>query len=570
MKRLIFISFLLLTSHIISAQNISMEVSADEVEVGEAFLVTYNIDGNAKDFKLPELKDFKTYESGKSTNVSIINGKMSRSTGYNITFIPLKKGTFDIPPGTAIFKDKEVKSSGFTIKVVENGNKSAFGGGNTTQNNQNPDAPSNNWKENILLIAQADKNQMYVGEQVTITYKLLRRIDYQSMEIDKLPVFNGFLSEEMEIPSDKTEGTMEYKGKKYYYQAFRKVALFATQAGKQTIDPLSARGVILTEDEDPFFGSSSFFGSSFFTNTTPLQVYISSNKLNIQVLPLPEENKPANFSGAVGQFDVSRNILSTQILQDQSSILEINITGNGNIKNIIAPKIQTGSLVDIYDPEIKDDFRKRGDIYGGSRKFTYAIVPKSTGNTTIPEDNFVYFDPKQKQYITKHLPEINLTILPKSVDTHSDSGEAELHTNIKDQLTESKNKSLVPIAISACSVLLLFSLVLIVRKKKKEKNKQKEDIIAWPDMSQYQGKEKYAVLGQSVRENVKKALQTNVISDSELLSQITDHDVREKLSFILHSCDRAAYSPMEVIAVDELEKLAKDIFPGIKKEGENV
>ena len=77
MKYLISISFLLFASYFVEAQNISVEVSANEVGVGEAFLVTYNVDGNAQNFSVPEVKDFKIYESGKSTSVSIASKTLS-------------------------------------------------------------------------------------------------------------------------------------------------------------------------------------------------------------------------------------------------------------------------------------------------------------------------------------------------------------------------------------------------------------------------------------------------------------------------------------------------------------
>lgn len=561
--RIIFFIAFLLFSTAISAQSISIQVSADQVSVGESVLISYTMDGSVEDFSLPEFKGFKVYQSGQSTNVSIINGKVSKSITYNITIVPLSAGTFEIAPAKAVVNGKKVASSPFSIEVLNNGNqpRSQNQGQNpnaqsTPRPSQRIDPPSENWKDNIFLIAEVDKKQLFVGEQVTITYKLLRRLDYQTMEVDKLPVFKGFLSEEMEIPNHQSEGVTEYRGQRFYYQSFRKVALFAAQSGPQTIDPLSVRGVVLIPEKDPFFGTT------IFQSSTPQMVLIKSNALQIDVLPLPTQNQPENFSGAVGQFDASRTISSNNIAQGQSATMSIDIRGWGNLKAISPLKVELGNSVEGFEPEITDNPKKNGESYGGIRTFNYAVVPQKTGNIIIPPYEFVYFDPQEKTYITKELPEIALNVSPAQAENDPESSKGKhFQAQLKSGLKEENRSSALPVAIALASglPLMAFMGLLVWRRKKAELISDKSSsAFQWPDLDKYTDQKKYSVLAQALRTKLQQELKITATSDTDILQKIEDQALQQKIAFVLLSCDRAAYSPMQSTSIQELKNLAED------------
>ncbi len=560
--RIIFFIAFLLFSTAISAQSISIQVSADQVSVGESVLISYTIDGSVDDFSLPDFKGFKVYQSGQSTNVSIINGKVSKSITYNITIVPLSAGTFEIAPARAVVNGKKVASSPFSIEVLNNGNqpRSQNQGQNSygqtaPQSSQRIDPPTENWKDNILLLAEADKKKIYVGEQVTITYKLLRRLDFQTMEVEKLPVFKGFLSEEMEIPNHQAEGVMEYRGQRFYYQAFRKVALFAAQAGKQTIDPLIARGVILIPDKDPFFGTT------LFQTTTPKMAVISSNSLQVEVIPLPVENQPENFSGAVGQFDASRTVSSSNIAQGQSATMSVDIRGWGNLKAISPLKVDLGSSVEGFEPEIIDNPKKNGESYGGIRTFNYAVVPQKTGNIIIPPYEFVYFDPHEKNYITKELPEIALSVSPAQAGNEQEISKGKhFQAELKSGLTAENKSSALPVTIALASgfPFMAFIGLLVWRRKKSELIPDRSLAgFQWPDLDQFPEQKKYSVLAQALRTKLQQDLKITATSDADILQKIEDPTLQQKIAFVLLSCDRAAYSPMQSTS-KELKNLAED------------
>lgn len=554
MKTTLFFAFLWM-SQLVWAQNISVQVSADRVGVGESFLVNYTLEGDVEDFTLPEFRDFKVFQSGKSTNMSIINGKITKSVGYNITVVPLSVGIFEIAPAKAVINGKKVSSPSFTIEVIGNNTDPR-----TQQQNKNQkiDAPTDDWRENILLLAEVDKKQIYVGEQVTVTYKLLRRLDFQSMEVEKMPVFKGFLSEEMEIPPQQSEGVMDYNGKKYYFQAFRKVALFGAQSGKQAIDPLVARGVILIPERDPFFGTT------IFSTTVPKMVVFSSNTLNIEVLSLPITNQPSNFSGAVGQFQAQRIVNNIQPMQGEATTVKIDVNGWGNLKAIQAIRLKNTTSYELFEPEINDTPRKNGEIYGGTRSFQYSLVPEKSGEIIIPKEEFVYFDPEQKSYITQDLPEIKLTVGEKTFHQEEMADGQVFVSQIKDQLQDNSNAtSNLPIALAVVSGIPFLAFIFGAawwKRKDASSIQTEKSLLKLSDFKEDSDKNNFSVLAQEFRTSLKDLLQVDASTDDVLLNSITDETLKQRAGFVLHSCDRAAYSPLLSISIIELKSLAEGIL----------
>ena len=92
--------------------------------------------------------------------------------------------------------------------------------------------------ENLYIKAIVDKNKVYKGEQVTVTYKLYNRLTIASqMSINKLPQYQGFWAEELETASNITFNTEVINGKQFRVGILKKVALFPTQTGKLEVTP---------------------------------------------------------------------------------------------------------------------------------------------------------------------------------------------------------------------------------------------------------------------------------------------------------------------------------------------
>ena len=117
MKKLILTIFTALFALVTYAQtDIKVEVHR-VVEVGEQFNVTFIIEGenSVSDFSWAPSSDFQLLwgpQSGRSSNVQIVNGKMTKSVQSTYTYVlrASQAGKFTIPAATAKVKKEEISS----------------------------------------------------------------------------------------------------------------------------------------------------------------------------------------------------------------------------------------------------------------------------------------------------------------------------------------------------------------------------------------------------------------------------------------------------------------------------
>jgi hypothetical protein len=153
--------------------------------------------------------------------------------------------------------------------------------------------------------------------------------------------------------------------------------------------------------------SSSFF-DDFFDSFANVKATIVSDPVNINVNALP--SPPANFSGAVGHFDLNSSITTTSVKENDPVTIKLNVSGNGNIKLINAPKLQLPPDFEAYDPKTTSNFNASADGVNGSISFEYLFLPRNAGDYTIPPVDFVYFDPSTGRYVTKSSQDFKIRV----------------------------------------------------------------------------------------------------------------------------------------------------------------
>jgi hypothetical protein len=129
------------------------------------------------------------------------------------------------------------------------------------------------------------------------------------------------------------------------------------------------------------------------------------------VKPLPESNKPADFSGAVGKFTFKVVPSRTTIKAGESLDLEVSVAGSGNLKLFTLPKPVVPSAFEMYDPEHKENVSTPLSGMTGKILDKYAIIPQFKGKYAIKPMSFTYFDLNTKSYKTVTSPEIMVTVL---------------------------------------------------------------------------------------------------------------------------------------------------------------
>ncbi len=397
-SQIIVLLFLASIAWQVNAQQ--FEASVDNTSVGqnERFQVYFtfsNADINkASNFIPPSFEGFRILSGpNQSSNMQIINGKVSGSLTYSYILQTQEMGSFAIGSASINCEGKNYTTETLNIKVTK-------ASGNINQGDTNGGISNEDLAKNVFIVATADKQSVYQGEQISVTYKLYTRLNISSPQISKLPTYNGFWVEELETSNNISFDIEMYQGQRFRSAIIKKAALFPTKSGELTITPFELNVPVLIRRQrtsrDIF---DDFFNDSFFGRTETIEFLAKSNQLKIDVKSLPEAGKPASFNGAVGDFNFSADVNKKSVETNESLTMKISIKGRGNIKLLDVPKINVPAGFEKFDPKVSENISRKGTV-SGTKEVEYLVVPRIPGSKEIPAVEFSYFDPGKKKYIS--------------------------------------------------------------------------------------------------------------------------------------------------------------------------
>jgi hypothetical protein len=389
------------------AQSFTATASKTTVGVGEQFQVDFTLGGNGNAFTPPPFTDFQN-AGGPFTSSSFqyINGVNSQSMAYTYVLIPKKEGTFTIGAATIHSGSKTLSSNTLTIKVVKAG--AATQQKSTAQQNSNSQSGSmtdEQLKQNLFIRVIPEKTKVYQGEAVPVTIKVYSRVDLQGFQDATLPDYTGFYCENVPQKGQMSLTRENINGVTYASVIFKQSVIFPQHSGKLKIDAASAQCVVMerakSSDPNDLFGQ--FFG------TTKRAVYtIKSEPVTIDVMPLPQTDKP--FSGMVGHITIKSTLDKSSVKANDAVNLNVSISGDGELKLIDSIPFRFPADFDHYDAKITDHLNVTTTGVSGTRNFSYLVIPRHQGNFKIPQVDFTYFDPSKKSYITLNIPEMSLDV----------------------------------------------------------------------------------------------------------------------------------------------------------------
>lgn len=405
-KAFVSIVILFLSSNL-WAQSFTASVNVNPVGQNDQLQVSFTLESSSinsvKSFSPPSFKDFRILSGpNQSTSMQIINGVSSSSLTFSYVLMPTSIGTFTIGSASIENGGQTYTTQPLKITVVK---------GTSKPKNDNTTSISNEEiAKNLFIRASLDKSRVYQGEQVTVTYKLYTRLNIAAqMSVDKLPQYQGFWAEEITTPTNISFTTEVVDGKQYRVGLLKRAALFPTQSGKLEVTPLQLTIPVQIEKKrnsnniwDDFFGDP-------FGRAQVIEYAAKSNTLKVDVLPLPESNKPASFKGAVGKFDFSASLDKSVTKTNEPVSLKLKISGTGNIKLLDLPNFELPNGVEKYDPKIDEQINRTG-IISGSKQAEFLLIPRIAGSREIPPIEFSYFDPAKRKYQTIRSKSFNLKI----------------------------------------------------------------------------------------------------------------------------------------------------------------
>lgn len=421
MRKLIFL-FITLISVTVSAladDKIAFQASGPDVVVeGERFRISYKINTQKiKDFRAPSMKGFEVLmgpSRSSFSNTQIVNGSMTSEKGVTFTFVLLasEPGEYSIPGATIVADGGQVISNAMKIKVLpqDNANVRNVSSSSSSQQKSSNDRSSLNNQtisnQDVFITATATKTKVYEQEAFMLTYKIFTREPRMTLENVKLPDFTGFHSQEIDRPTNATWSQDHYNGRNYYTTIYRQFVLFPQHSGKLTIEPARFDVAIekVVQSADPF---DAFFNGG--GNVVAIKKALSTPAINIDVLALPS-NKPADFSGAVGEFSLSSTISAQEVKTNDAITLKLIISGTGNMKLISNPDVKFPESFEVYEPKVDNQMRLTSAGLTGNKVVEYLAIPRHAGDYTIPAVSSSYFDLKTKSYKTLTTDAYNIQV----------------------------------------------------------------------------------------------------------------------------------------------------------------
>ncbi len=403
-----------------AAEEVSFTVNAPMIaSVGEPFRVEFELNAKPdKDtFVAPTFENFDVVAGpsvSQGSSVQIINGEMTKSVSYAITYVllPQKPGTFAIAPATISVKKKSYTTQRTMIEVRDG----AKGAPSQSQQNQNESLESRAnrtiEKDDLLLRFELSKRSVYKGEPIRAILKLYSRANIAGSEGSKMPAFNGFWSQQVDIEQGPFRETLN--GKVYEVYNIAEYLLYPQQSGSLTIEPaeLTVVAQVMVRSNrgfDPFFGG----GHEIYNVRRALK----TPEVRVQVKEFPT-GAPSSFSGAVGRYTMSHKLSAAEVAANSAVTLQLTISGTGNLNFISAPTLSLPASFELYDVKSEEKIENKPSGSVGYRRFDYPFIVRAEGDYEIAPVEFSYFDLDKGTYITLATPTMGIVVMPdKNVAT---------------------------------------------------------------------------------------------------------------------------------------------------------
>lgn len=372
---------------------VQVRATVDATTISLEETITFKVEAENSDFNpsvniSPLLKDFSIVSGpAQQSNFQWINGRATSTKSLSWTLVANHTGTIIIPALEVTVGGKKYRTQPIRVVVKKSGSVKQRG--------------------NLFLLVDVDKEEAYVGEQVTLTYKLYTRVKMGIESID-YPKGVGFWVEELSVPRAPRFNTTRLKGVEYQMATLYKVAMFPTKTGDLSVDPMTVKCQVQVERRRRSIWDEPFF-DSFFTETVPK--VLRTEPVTIRVKPYPE-GQPADFTGAVGQFQIQATLDTNNVKVNEAITLKIRLQGTGNLNMFSLPELNFPNNMDVFPPTSTFEQKAMWDQFTGKITYEYILIPRSPGKYQLPKIYLTYFDPRSEQWQQALSRPLTLTVVP--------------------------------------------------------------------------------------------------------------------------------------------------------------
>ncbi len=375
--------------------SVKFEAVLSKAKLGqnERLRVSFEMNKDGDFFEAPSFENFEVLMGpSQSISSSFINGKRSFSKSYTYVLRPKKQGQLIIDSASITIDNTVYTTDPKTVLV--------------TKPIDNPNAPKTAQDiadESLYLVATLSNDKPYLNQGVLVTYTLYfsPRVYINNFIPVENPTYKNFWSQDLPIKEYETRRTT-FRNESFNAVDLKTVVLYPQKSGSLALDPFALELYVQIPT-----GRRDFFGDPIMRSATKT---VKAGDLSINVRELPEEGKPSDFSGAVGDFELSVDASRTNLEANESTQIKVKISGKGNLKLLSIPELSLPSALEKYDPEYTDNVRVNREGMNGSVTNSYTVVPRYAGSYPVDPVAFTYFDPNTKSYKILNSDSFDLTV----------------------------------------------------------------------------------------------------------------------------------------------------------------
>ncbi len=344
---------------------------------------------------------------GQQTQFRMENFKTSSSVSFTYLVLPMRVGDFEIPALEVPVDGKPIRTA--PLKLSATAGQSPAG---TPQGSAGADASSTtDSSEMVFAETILPRESAFVGEAIPIEVRVYFA-ENVAFQIDGPPQLNeeGFTTRRMPQPRQSTEVR---EGRRYNVVSFR-TAITPIKPGSLSLGPVEVRALVQIPEPRAKRQRSPFddlFGEDLF-NMLPRvrtqQVTVRSEPVTLESKPLPAKDRPEDFRGAVGQFQLDTEAPSTKGSTGEPMKLRAIVRGRGDFTRIEPPTLAGDTGWRSYPPSEKFDADDELEL-SGRKTWDFSLVPEQP-NKALPMLKFSYFDPVTETYETLQTEPIPVTL----------------------------------------------------------------------------------------------------------------------------------------------------------------
>ena len=401
----IILLLMMLGYHVhVDAQHISVSAPS-HVAAGENFRVAYTINtSDVEEFRMGGVQDGLEVIAGPYTSsqssYQMINGHTSSSSSVTITYTlyAAKNGSFTIGASHALVGGKRLSSR--PVKIQVSGHAQRTNGAPNMHGQNSYDQPhmrsagSAISGSDLFIKVSASKKRVHEQEPILLTYKVYTQVDLTQLE-GKMPDLKGFHTQEVPLPQQKTFHTETVNGRPYKCVTWSQYVMYPQMTGRLEIPSITFKGIVVQQNRNVDPMEAFFNGGSGYVE---VKKDIKAPGITLQVDPLPQ--RPANFSGGVGKFNISASLDKKEVKAGEPITLRVVVGGIGNLKLLKQPVVNFPKDFDKYDAKVTDKTRLTANGVEGNMVYYFLAVPRNQGSYTIPSVELTYYDTSKNAYKT--------------------------------------------------------------------------------------------------------------------------------------------------------------------------